>query len=159
MPRNSQGPSKSMPHVGMSRFLMRKETGAPVENPWVTLRLTKTWPTCNDTSWGGRRDWWPPFQHYSLRNTARDVSQMVSHPVIHLVQQGLSLGNTGELLSSFWLIFESPITKKLKSNKVIKKVVFNPYASCLIFCLFVSECAHLRCITQCFTKHVVMVNY
>ena len=80
---------------------MREETEEPGENPGVRMRSTETQPTDNIYSRAGRSPWGEQHQPDSLRNTARESSQMVSHLVINPAQHGLTSVKRWEAVSPF----------------------------------------------------------
>ena len=90
-----------IPGTGMSRFWWRMKSEYTERILEVRLRWTDIQPSYNICSRGGRREWWTPRQPNSTRNTAREISQMITHAIINPIQQGLLLVNRREPMLPF----------------------------------------------------------
>jgi len=62
----------------------------PSKSGWDRVKVSPHTTFCNR---GGRRDWCPLYQPDFPRSTAQGIIQMVTHPVIKPVQQGLTSAN------------------------------------------------------------------
>jgi len=84
----------------LSRFWWGRKSEYAEKFLEVRLRWTDMQPTNNIFSRSGRRDWWTLWQPNSPRNTAREISKIITHPIIEPVQQGLILVNRQESIFS-----------------------------------------------------------